>query len=433
MNANNFRYMILMVLAFLTLLLVGNINAQDTSNIPPEIDAAMRDLSERTGDTITFQTLSSFTWEARQYSDTSLGCPQPDQTYAQVITPGYQFTLSYAGTAYDYRVSEGGDTVILCETAPASVDPLDPQTCGDTYTVENGDTLFQIANRCNTTIEALLQANPDIEDRAVIYPGQELNIPESVDDIELLPTPTPLNGQTLSIEPRTGPAGTEVTLEGAGFPPNTEVEIGLGPWASEYSIIDSATTDAEGNLTLIQTIPDYVDPGDRWLYAVVIGTEETLSGTFHVTGAVQPTPIPTPTPSQAMFDRANVYLVGLNTSNESGETFGCGDSLVAVEVTFAPTIAPLTAALEQLFEIERFYGQSGLYNALASSNLSVQGIDIDNGAAQINLTGTLRLGGACDNPRVEAQIRQTALQYATIDSVTININGESIETVLSGR
>lgn len=61
MNANNFRYMILMVLAFLTLLLVGNINAQDTSNIPPEIDAAMRDLSERTGDTITFQTLSSFT------------------------------------------------------------------------------------------------------------------------------------------------------------------------------------------------------------------------------------------------------------------------------------------------------------------------------------------------------------------------------------
>lgn len=51
---------------------------------------------------------------AQDFSDTSLGCPKPDQMYAQVITPGYQVILEVQGTQYDYRLTDQ-DNVILCE------------------------------------------------------------------------------------------------------------------------------------------------------------------------------------------------------------------------------------------------------------------------------------------------------------------------------
>ena len=44
--------------------------------------------------------------------------------------------------------------------------------CGDTVTVSAGDTLTVIAGRCNTTVEAVLEANPQISDRDLIYVGQ---------------------------------------------------------------------------------------------------------------------------------------------------------------------------------------------------------------------------------------------------------------------
>ncbi len=57
-------------------------------------------------------TVKSFT--AQDFSDTSLGCPQPDQMYSQVITPGYQVVLEAQGTEYDYRLTDE-ENIILCE------------------------------------------------------------------------------------------------------------------------------------------------------------------------------------------------------------------------------------------------------------------------------------------------------------------------------
>jgi peptidoglycan DL-endopeptidase CwlS len=54
------------------------------------------------------------------------------------------------------------------------------ETCGDTVTVVRGDTLFKIARRCGTTVNALMLANPDIKDRSLIYPGQVIVIPGKV-------------------------------------------------------------------------------------------------------------------------------------------------------------------------------------------------------------------------------------------------------------
>jgi hypothetical protein len=42
-----------------------------------------------------------------EWSDSSLGCPKPDQAYLQVITPGYQFTLQAHGQSYEYHTDLG--------------------------------------------------------------------------------------------------------------------------------------------------------------------------------------------------------------------------------------------------------------------------------------------------------------------------------------
>lgn len=92
----------------------------------------------------------------------------------------------------------------------------------------------------------------------------------------------------------------------------------------------------------------------------------------------------------------------------------------------------LREALNQLLGLkDQYYGQSGLYNALYQSTLSVEDVRIENVQAIIQLSGQLVLGGVCDNPRVEAQLVETALQFATVKSVTIFIHGKALKEVLS--
>ncbi len=45
------------------------------------------------------------------------------------------------------------------------------------YTIQAGDTLFSIANRFNTTVNAIMAANPQISDPDLIIPGQTIVIP----------------------------------------------------------------------------------------------------------------------------------------------------------------------------------------------------------------------------------------------------------------
>ncbi|MCF6094710.1 LysM peptidoglycan-binding domain-containing protein [Microaerobacter geothermalis] len=45
------------------------------------------------------------------------------------------------------------------------------------YVVKEGDTLYKIAKRFNIPLQALITANPHIEDPDEIMPGQTINIP----------------------------------------------------------------------------------------------------------------------------------------------------------------------------------------------------------------------------------------------------------------
>ncbi len=81
---------------------------------PPVVQDALAALSTQLGTTLTISDLTSWTWEQRNFPDTSLGCPRQGTTYAPIATSGYIVTLVYNGVQYDYRVSANRQVVFLC-------------------------------------------------------------------------------------------------------------------------------------------------------------------------------------------------------------------------------------------------------------------------------------------------------------------------------
>ncbi|MBZ0294853.1 MAG: WD40 repeat domain-containing protein [Anaerolineae bacterium] len=91
---------------------------------PDQINAALEQLSQRVGRTLTLDDLD-WRWAQEDFGDASLGCPQEGQSYAQVVTPGYIFTFELEGIRYEYHVSADRSIVRLCSESEIS-DVLDP-------------------------------------------------------------------------------------------------------------------------------------------------------------------------------------------------------------------------------------------------------------------------------------------------------------------
>ncbi len=50
-----------------------------------------------------------------EWSDASLGCPNPDMMYAQVITPGYQAQVEVNGEVHDVHMDDKGHGVVCTQ------------------------------------------------------------------------------------------------------------------------------------------------------------------------------------------------------------------------------------------------------------------------------------------------------------------------------
>lgn len=148
-----------------------------------------------------------------------------------------------------------------------------------------------------------------------------------------------------------------------------------------------------------------------------------------------PTPLPpepTSTATSLPFATVEVYYIALEDNGVGGAPVGCGDSAVAVKYPVGFGQDALTYAYEKLlYERERNVGESGLYNALYQSDLTIKSAEIKDGTAIIALEGSLLMGGECDSPRVQAQLEMIPGQFPGVTAVEVTINGKPLSEVLS--
>ena len=80
---------------------------------------AITQLAAQTG--VQASDLSLQTVEATEWSDGSLGCPDPATSYIQVITPGYKVVLTDGTRTYDIHASQQGNVVWCDNGTPRSL------------------------------------------------------------------------------------------------------------------------------------------------------------------------------------------------------------------------------------------------------------------------------------------------------------------------
>jgi archaellum component FlaG (FlaF/FlaG flagellin family)/nucleoid-associated protein YgaU len=108
---------------------------------------------------------------------------------SSVISPGVHSLVVQAlddperlSESLSISVEAGAEEAEVAEEPPSEAEDVE-EGCGvgeirdDTYIVAPCEYIALIAERAGVTVEALLAANPDLEDPNLIYPGQVLNLP----------------------------------------------------------------------------------------------------------------------------------------------------------------------------------------------------------------------------------------------------------------
>jgi LysM repeat protein len=90
-------------------------------------------------------------------------------------------------TSVEYLVSLNPDITnvnVIYEgqrlVVPATGNPTPPPVSSHMYIIQRGDTLKKMATWTNTTVDAILQVNPQINNPNLIYVGQIINLPGTV-------------------------------------------------------------------------------------------------------------------------------------------------------------------------------------------------------------------------------------------------------------
>ena len=132
--------------------------------------------------------------------------------------------------------------------------------------------------------------------------------------------------------------------------------------------------------------------------------------------------------------QVTIYLIAIGDNGVSGELIGCGDSLIPINREIPANAEPIQGALEELLSIPGpDFGESGYSTALHNWNVTVDSVNVVNGLATVEMSGTLAIAGVCEVPRVQAQLERTVLAAPNVTSVEISINGESLDDILSSQ
>jgi len=145
-------------------------NAEDA--LPRLIERAKEDLLQATAagsDEITVLSAEEVEW-----SDTGLGCQEPNKMYAQMITPGYKIVLETGGNTYDYHTGadpEGPLVQCTADGTPASAAvALSTEPVGETLMDDDG-ALTRLIERAT---EDLVQATGAASDAITVVSAEEV-------------------------------------------------------------------------------------------------------------------------------------------------------------------------------------------------------------------------------------------------------------------
>lgn len=125
---------------------------------------------------------------------------------------------------------------------------------------------------------------------------------------------------------------------------------------------------------------------------------------------------------------SNVKLALLGESGKvQGVTRGC-DVVFMVDRPISPTQAPLNSAIRELFKKDSGIDSSAGNFIATQSKLNFDKATLENGVASIFLTGEVGpYSNDCDNERTFIQIRETALQFTTVQSVVFYLDGKKLD------
>jgi LysM repeat protein len=136
------------------------------------------------------------------------------------------------------------------------------------YQVRPGDTLSWIANRFGVTVDAILEANPQITDPRRIYAGRILLIPGP----EVVTDPrTP----AVRLIPEEVRPGWTVTVLATGFPANRELTVMIGIPGLQARSAYRVQTDNQGSATTQVQYPNDADVNQTWVVYVREASGET--------------------------------------------------------------------------------------------------------------------------------------------------------------
>lgn len=273
------------------------------------------------------------------------------------------------------------------------------------YVVQAGDTLDLLAYSYRTTIEAILNANPQLSRTRPLSAGEPM----------ILPGIATLTAAPLAVlSPADGKSGTVVAFTAVGLAPNTVVNVELGQKGPNLVLQKTTQTDGSGRLRDGLKIPADAQEGEDWVVAISRPEDRAnplISKAYHVTGVGNLPP----------EDRTVIiYLIapGADVTNCSS------DQIQAVARKVPPTRDLLRASVQDLLSIrDQFYGRSGLYNALALTDFQIDRLDVTGQTADLSLSGTSILAGTCDETRLVQQLEQTVLHNKNINHVRIRLNG----------
>lgn len=147
-------------------------------------------------------------------------------------------------------------TLIMAGFAPWYSASQAQGPCGDYYVVLPNDSLSEIAELCETTVEAILRLNPEITDPSRIYAGQIIRIPP----VERAPTPI------IAFTPDCGLPGTSIQVLGSGFPSNINVSVTAGEKNKPTSVTSTTNSDTFGLIDTSLVIPSDAAPGTSWIF-----------------------------------------------------------------------------------------------------------------------------------------------------------------------